>query len=121
MGTRSNTLLLLVIQGAADVSTNLTQAEFSHALNFVVKAFDRKGEVDLTSEEEERVFEEIRRTQSQNMDNIESFTMDVIDGRLPRLWRGKLGLESVALMNGDTKHRATATVSSVLHDTATLA
>ncbi|KAE8148643.1 hypothetical protein BDV25DRAFT_131063 [Aspergillus avenaceus] len=90
-----------IIQGAADVSTKLTQAEFSHAFNFVVKAFDRKGETDLTSEADRKTISEIRRTQTQNMDNIESFTMDVIDGRLPRLVKGNLGLELVAAPNRD--------------------
>ncbi|RAQ52676.1 radH flavin-dependent halogenase [Aspergillus flavus] len=110
-----------IIQGTSDVSTKLTQAEFSHTLNFVLKAFDRKIGGDLTSEEEEKIYEDIRKTQSQNMSNIESFTTDIIDGRLPRLLRGKLGLESVARMDEDTKHCPTATVSSVMGDTATLA
>lgn len=87
----------------------------------MLKAFDRKIGGDLTSEEEEKIYEDIRKTQSQNMSNIESFTMDIIDGRLPRLLRGKLGLESVARMDEDTKHCPTATVSSVMGDTATLA
>jgi hypothetical protein len=47
------------------------------------------------------------------MDNIQSFTMDVIDGRLPRLERGNLGLDSVAVVNEDSKHSATVTTSSV--------
>ena len=33
------------------------------------------------------------------MGNIQSFTMDVIGGRLPRLVRGNLGLDSVAVMS----------------------
>ncbi|GMG07063.1 unnamed protein product [Aspergillus oryzae] len=85
--------------------------EFTHTLNFVLKAFDRKIGGDLTSEEEEKIYEDIRKTQSQNMSNIESFTMDIIDGRLPRLLRGKLGLESVAGMDEDTKHCPTATAT----------
>jgi flavine halogenase len=119
-GTQPNLPLLLVIQGTADVSSKLTQSEFSKALDFVVKAFDRKGEVDLTNEEEQKVFNEIRTTQSQNMDNIQSFTMDVIDGRLPRLERGNLGLNSVAVVNGDSKHSATVTTSSVMPEQVTL-
>ncbi|RDW81828.1 aromatic-ring hydroxylase-like protein [Coleophoma cylindrospora] len=103
-----------IIQGTADVSTKLTQAEFSSALNFVVKAFDRKGQSDLTSEQERKAFDEIRKTQSQNMDNIQSFTMDVIDGRLPRLSTGKLGLNSVAVTTEETKYGATVTVSSMV-------
>ena len=87
----------------------------------MLKAFDRKIGGDLTSEEEEKIYEDIRKTQSQNMSNIESFTMDIIDGRLPRLLRGKLGLDSVAGMEEDTKHCPTATVSSVMGDTAILA
>lgn len=77
----------------------------------MLKAFDRKIGGDLTSEEEEKIYEDIRKTQSQNMSNIESFTMDIIDGRLPRLLRGKLGLESVARMDEDTKHCPTATAT----------
>jgi hypothetical protein len=46
--------------------------------------------------------------------------MDVIDDRLPRLLRGNLGLESVAVMNGDTKHSATVTISSAMPEKATL-
>ena len=118
--THSNLPFPLVIQGTADVSTKLTQAEFSNALDFVVEAFDRKGEAYLKNEKDQKIFEEIRRTQSQNMDNIQSFTMDVIDGRLPRLMRGKLGLDSVDVTNGDTKHYATVTVSPVVIEKATL-
>lgn len=117
---QSNFPLLPVIQGTADVSNKLTQAEFSSALGFVVKAFDRKGEADLTNEQEQKVLEEIRRTQSQNMDNIQSFTMDVIDGRLPRLVKGRLGLDTVAVVNGDTKHSATVTVLPAMSEEATL-
>ena len=118
--THSNLPPPLVIQGTADVSTKLTQAEFSNALDFVVEAFDRKGEADLKNEKDQKIFEEIRRTQSQNMDNIQSFTMDVIDGRLPRLMRGKLGLDSVDVTNGDTKHYATVTVSPAVPEKAVL-
>ena len=110
---------LQVIQGTADVSAKLTQAEFSTALGFVVGAFDRKGQADGKDEKDPRIFEEIRRTQTQNMDNIQSFTMDVIDGRLPRLSRGNLGLDSVlapskdlvVASSGDTRHCAVAKVS----------
>lgn len=115
-----NLSLRLVIQGTADVSTKLTQSEFSKALDFVVKAFDRKGEADKTSEEELKIQEEIRTTQSQNMDNIESFTMDVIDGRLPRLLRGNLGLNSVTAVDQSVKNCATVTVSSVRAENETL-
>ena len=119
--THVNLPLSLVIQGTADVSTKLTQAEFSNALDFVVEAFDRKGEADLKNQKDQKIFEEIRKTQSQNMDNIQSFTMDIIDGRLPRLVRGKLGLDSVAVTNGDTKHYATVTVSPVMPEKAMVA
>ncbi|KAI2733162.1 hypothetical protein CBS147332_177 [Penicillium roqueforti] len=88
-----------IIQGTADTTNNLTQAEFSKSFHFCVKAFDRyKNKTDSeepTSKEEEKMLAEFRSTQAKTWNGIDSFTTDDIDGRVPRLERGNLGLMSV--------------------------
>ncbi|KAL9047357.1 MAG: hypothetical protein Q9214_000041 [Letrouitia sp. 1 TL-2023] len=90
-----------IIQGTSDTTNKLTQAEFSKSFHFCVKAFDRyKNKADSQSpinEEEEKMFAEFRSTQAKTWNSLQGFTTDVIDGRVPRLERGSLGLMSAVV------------------------
>jgi len=109
--------MLLVIQGTADVSSKLTQAEISKTVDFCLNAFadiapeeresvlqklesidaktKEKGEFEANfTEEEERVLKTIRARQMLRKDglNIDTFSADIIGGFVPNLKRGSLGL-----------------------------
>lgn len=109
---------LPVIQGTADVSGKLTQAEVSKTLDFCLHAFQEtapeqreavlqkvedmerktkeKGKFDANlSDEEHRVLKSIRARQmlrTEDILRIDNFSADTIDGFAPHLQRGSLGL-----------------------------
>jgi hypothetical protein len=107
----------LVIQGTADVSGKLTQAEVSKTLDFCLNAFQdiapevreavlqkvggidpntkEKGKFEATLTEEQRVLKSIRARQMLRIEDtlhIGNFSADAIDGFAPKLKRGSLGL-----------------------------
>ncbi|KAK5656804.1 hypothetical protein OQA88_4352 [Cercophora sp. LCS_1] len=100
-----------VIQGTVDVSGKevsgkLTQAEFSKTIDFLAKAFDPKiidgsatdgaeGEARKLTEEDLEALRTIRTHHGAAVLNIDNFTTDVVDGRVPRLERGQLTLVQV--------------------------
>lgn len=96
-----------VIQGTVDTSEKLTQAEFSKTLDFFIKAFDPavidasvegvvgEGVAGGLSKEDLDALSAIRTHHGSSVLNIDSFTTDVVDGRVPRLERGRLTLVQV--------------------------
>ncbi|KAH8879034.1 radH flavin-dependent halogenase [Thozetella sp. PMI_491] len=103
-----------IIQGTADATSKFTQAEFSGTIDFVSKALTQEvqesehvtqdpkketmemgGKINGSSEEEQNAFRALRETHGQNILNINSFTTDIIDGRVPRLETGALTLVNV--------------------------
>lgn len=107
-----------IIQGTADATNKLTQAEFSKTIDFLTKAFspafrnnlDNTGDGpapdgaeaakpppmdDGISPEDREVLQALRTHHGQNTLNLDSFTTDVIDGRVPKLEKGELTLVSV--------------------------
>ena len=115
-GTSSN--FYSVIQGTADATNKLTQAEFSKTIDFLTKALapDKRNpgrsivgysasdgteaanarlmDEEISSEDQEAL-QAIRIHHSQNILNLESFTTDVINGLVPRLEKGNLTLVSI--------------------------
>jgi hypothetical protein len=107
-----------VIQGTADVNGKLTQAEVSKTLDFCLNAFEDiapevheavlqkvdavdpnakgKGKFEANfTEEEQRVLKSIQARQmlrKEDILHIDNFSADAIDGFVPRLERGSLGL-----------------------------
>ena len=93
-----------MIQGTVDVSEKLTQAEFAKTIDFLIKAFDPEtidastkgtlgeGLAGRVSEQDLDALRAIRTQHSSNVLNINSFTTDVVDGRVPKLERGSLTL-----------------------------
>ncbi|KAE8337078.1 hypothetical protein BDV24DRAFT_177948 [Aspergillus arachidicola] len=110
-----------IIQGTADVDKNLTQAEIAQTIEFCVQAFQTASndEQDAVmtkvaainsqngtegalrelhaslSADERRTLTTIQARQiirSEDQMNIDNFTIDVIDGMVPRLERSSLGL-----------------------------
>ncbi|KJK66575.1 Tryptophan halogenase [Aspergillus parasiticus SU-1] len=110
-----------IIQGTADVDKNLTQAEIAQTIEFCVQAFQTAStdEQDAVmtkvaainsqngtegalrelhaslSADERRTLTTIQARQiirSEDQMNIDNFTIDVIDGMVPRLERRSLGL-----------------------------
>lgn len=100
---------IIVIQGTVDSSNKLSEAEFSKTIDFLIKAFDpsinndsakpnigeelngpaREGQL---SAEDLDALRAIRTHHSSVVLNIDSFTTDIVDGRIPRLERGHLTL-----------------------------
>lgn len=98
-----------MIQGTVDSSSKLSQAELSKTLDFICKAFDpqyttndnpnaaealkepaKEGQL---SAEDLDALKAIRTHHSSTVLNgLNSFTTDVVEGRLPRLERGRLTL-----------------------------
>ncbi len=98
-----------MIQGTVDSSDKLSQAEFSKTIDFLIKAFDPSFTNDSTktnvgegvkdparegqlSAEDLDALRAIRTHHRSVVLNIDSFTTDIVDGRLPRLERGHLTL-----------------------------
>ena len=98
-----------MIQGTVDSSDKLSEAEFSKTLDFLIKAFDpnitngtpktsigeglehpaKEGQL---SADDLDALRAIRTHHSSVVLNIDSFTTDIVDGRLPKLERGNLTL-----------------------------
>jgi len=98
-----------VIQGTVDSSDKLSQTEITKTIDFLIKAFDPKFTIgatkadggegvedpareNLLSAEDLNALSAIRTHHSSVVLNIDSFTTDIVDGRLPRLERGHLTL-----------------------------
>jgi len=95
-------MAIIVIQGTADTTNRLTQTEFSGAINHITEAMFRPNSVTYSTKEkvkaakptpaEQELIDGIRKRQAQHLHSVEDFTTNVIDGRIPRLQRGNLGL-----------------------------
>jgi hypothetical protein len=115
-------LISTVIQGAVDVDKSLTQAEIAQTIEFCVQAFgtaspkeqdavmhkltaindltrtpeDARQQLDANlSADERRILTTIQARQiirTEDTMNIDNLTLDVIDGMVPNLQRGSLGL-----------------------------
>jgi ABC-type amino acid transport substrate-binding protein len=87
-------MMSLVIQGAADSTNTLTQAEFSKTVEFLDKVMHQKFAPIQSDEKapEEAVLAQMRNRQSHLAKTMDDFTTDVVDGRIPNLEMGKLGL-----------------------------
>lgn len=120
----SDANMLPVIQGTvdADVSNKLTQTEVSKTVEFCLNAFKQvkpeerqavlekvKGagnesqELERLSEDELRVLHTIRARQmlrSEDTLNLNNFSKDVIDGLMPNLKHGSLGLTRLSTTDG---------------------
>lgn len=90
---------IIVIQGTADATDKLTQAEFSKTIDYLTQAFigpeseRQKGAKSAPlSPQDREILDDIRKRHVHNICNVDSFTTDVIDNRVPRLQRGSLGL-----------------------------
>jgi flavine halogenase len=93
-----------VIQGTADATSKFTQQEFSKTVNFLTQAFlppehadaaeaaKAKAHYDSLAPEEKEALKALRTHHIQNVLDLEKFTTDVIDGRVPRLETGSLTL-----------------------------
>ncbi|KAK2811574.1 hypothetical protein FQN49_008443 [Arthroderma sp. PD_2] len=120
--SRAFDLFRPIIQGTVDVDKNLTQAEIAQTIEFCVQAFQNAGReeqealmnkiktVSETKDGEENVVKKLdaslsadeKRTlntiqarqiiRSEDTMNIDNFSVDVIDGMVPNLQRGSLGL-----------------------------
>ncbi|KAF3483149.1 CrpH protein [Arthroderma uncinatum] len=120
--SRAFDLFRPIIQGTVDVDKNLTQAEIAQTIDFCMQAFQNAGReeqdalmnkiktVSETKNEGENVIQKLdaslsvdeRRTlstiqarqiiRSEDTMNIDNFSIDVIDGMVPNLKRGSLGL-----------------------------
>lgn len=111
--------IFLVIQGTADVNSKITQAEFAKTIDFLAVPFsgylktrkygtappsepamneqsDGLKPLDLSDEDKEAL-EAVHLHWNRNMYMIESFTTDIIDGRIPRLEVGNLTLVPVTV------------------------
>jgi hypothetical protein len=92
----------VVIQGTADATSKLTQAEFSKTIDYLSSAFGPVlnpdgGETPTdpandVSEEDAKVLQDLRAYHSKDGVGMENFTTDVIDGLVPRLEKGRLTL-----------------------------
>lgn len=100
---------MAVIQGTADATQAFTQAELTKTIHFLTTAlqstFNPGSEEDLnaadpnavqqTSNVESEDIEAMNALTSHHLEDtsgVHRFTVDVIDGRLPRLERGNLTL-----------------------------
>ncbi|CAG8022389.1 unnamed protein product [Penicillium nalgiovense] len=126
-----------IIQGSADVKSNLTSEEISQTIDFCMKAFhpapkeqreaifdklasgsaSASGSANPTlseqtlSADEQRILTTMRARnaiRTEDLIHIDNFSVDVVDGMIPRLKRGELGLIDAATAhikapNADTK------------------
>ncbi|KAI0472609.1 hypothetical protein GGR56DRAFT_697116 [Xylariaceae sp. FL0804] len=91
-----------VIQGTADATAKLTQAEFAKTVDFMSSAFQpvlnpdgSKAAGDMTedlSEEYRKAIQGLRAYHSKDGVGMENWTTDVVDGLVPKLERGGLTL-----------------------------
>ncbi|KAJ5834970.1 FAD/NAD(P)-binding domain-containing protein [Penicillium robsamsonii] len=115
-----------IIQGTADVKNNLTPAEISQTIDFCMKAFhpapkeQRENISDklangaaagsssanpalseqTLSAEEQRILTTMRARnaiRTEDLIHIDNFSVDVVDGMVPHLKRGELGLVDAAV------------------------
>ena len=98
-----------MIQGTVDSSDKLSRAELSNTIDFLIKAFDLSFTNDSTktdvgegvkdpareghlSAEDLDALHAMRMHHGSVVLNIDSFTTDIVNGRLPRFERGHLTL-----------------------------
>lgn len=101
-----------VIQGTADATSKLSQAEFSKTIDFLTRAFspalnpqftDANQEIvngepkpqmstEGLSPEDLEALQNLRLHHGKHTMGMESFTTDVVDGMVPRLETGRLTL-----------------------------
>ncbi|KAM0128343.1 hypothetical protein ACHAP3_008395 [Botrytis cinerea] len=82
------------IQGAADATNKITQAEFAKTVAFLSRSVEQKFSAARDDEVflDEAILNQFRQNQIQSAKTMNDFTTDIIDGRAPRLVKGSLGL-----------------------------